>query len=44
VNTFRLVFRDYFGADLPPLPDRSFTWPDNQHLYDFKDVTDELVE
>lgn len=40
VNTFRLVFREYFGADLPPLPDRSFTWPDNDHVYDFRDVTE----
>jgi hypothetical protein len=39
VNTFRLVFREYFGADLPALPDRSFTWPDNDHIYDFRDVT-----
>jgi hypothetical protein len=39
VNTFRLVFREYFGADLPPLPDRSFTWPDDKHVYDFRDVT-----
>jgi hypothetical protein len=39
VNTFRLVFREYFGADLPPLPDRSFTWPDDDHIYDFTDVT-----
>jgi hypothetical protein len=44
VNTFRTVFREYFGADLPPLPDRSFTWPDNDHLYDFKDVTEEILE
>jgi hypothetical protein len=36
------VFREYFGADLPNLPDRSFTWPDNDHIYDFRDVT-ELV-
>jgi hypothetical protein len=42
VNTFRTVFREYFGADLPNLPDRSFTWPDNDHIYDFRDVT-ELV-
>lgn len=42
VNTFRLVFRHYFGADLPPLPDHSFTWPDDDHIYDFRDVT-ELV-
>jgi hypothetical protein len=45
VNTFRLVFREYFGAqDLEPLPDRSYTWPDNDHLYDFRDVTDLLDE
>jgi len=42
VNTFRFLFREYFGADLPPLPDRSFTWPDNDHLYDFQDITDLL--
>jgi hypothetical protein len=40
VNTFRLLFREYFGAALPPLPDRSFTWPDNDHVYDFQDVTE----
>jgi hypothetical protein len=43
VNTFRVVFREYFGADLDPLPDRSFTWPDNDHIYDFKDVTDQIL-
>jgi hypothetical protein len=39
VNTFRLVFSEYFGAALPLLPDHSFTWPDNDHAYDFRDVT-----
>ena len=43
VNTFRVVLRDYFGADLDLLPDRSFTWPDNDHLYDFRDVTDQIL-
>ena len=43
VNTFRVVFREYFGADLEPLPDRSFTWPDNDHIYDFRDVTDQIL-
>ncbi len=43
VNTFRTVFRDYFGADLPDLPNRSFTWPDNNHIYDFEDVTREIT-
>jgi hypothetical protein len=42
VNTFRTIFREYFGADLPPLPDRTFNHPDNQHLYDYQDVTDIL--
>jgi hypothetical protein len=43
VNTFRVVLREYFGAELEPLPDRSFTWPDNDHIYDFKDVTDQIL-
>ncbi|HEY4189663.1 MAG TPA: hypothetical protein VGM28_04505 [Candidatus Limnocylindrales bacterium] len=42
VNTFRTVFRTYFGADLPALQDRSYTWPDNDHIYDFEDITDLL--
>jgi hypothetical protein len=44
VNTFRVVFREYFGADLDPLPDRSYTWPDNDHLYDFRDVTSLILD
>jgi hypothetical protein len=39
-----MVFRVYFGADLPSLPDRSFTWPDNDHIYDFRDVTEMLLD
>lgn len=42
VNIFRMLFREYFGADLPDLPNRSFNWPDNDHLYDFHDITDQL--
>jgi hypothetical protein len=42
VNIFRMLFREYFGADLPDLPNRSYDWPDNDHLYDFRDVTEEL--
>lgn len=42
VNIFRMLFREYFGANLPDLPNHSFDWPDNDHLYDFRDVTDEL--
>ncbi len=40
VNTFRFTFSEIFGADLPLLPNRSFTWPDNNHIYDFEDITD----
>lgn len=42
VNTFRFLFREAFGRDLDLLTDRSFTWPDNDHIYDFRDVTDQL--
>jgi hypothetical protein len=42
VNTFRGILSAYFGADLPPVPDRSYDWPDNDHIYDFTDVTDRL--
>jgi hypothetical protein len=44
VNTFRMVFREYFGADLPPLPDRTYVFVDQRHLYDFVDVTERLEE
>jgi hypothetical protein len=44
VNTFRVVLREYFGADLDLLPDRSFTWPDNEHIYDFRDVTNLILD
>jgi hypothetical protein len=43
VNTFRLLFSEYFGADLPPLPERAYTWPDNDHIYDFQEITDLLT-
>lgn len=39
VNTFRTIFREYFGADLPDLPVHSYNWPDNDHIYDFHDMT-----
>jgi ribosomal protein L11 methylase PrmA len=40
VNTFRIVFQEYFGAKLPRLSDRSFVFPDTDHLYDFFEVTE----
>ncbi len=42
VNTFRLLFREAFGLDIDLLPDRSYTWPNNDHIYDFRDITDQL--
>jgi hypothetical protein len=42
VNSFRLVFRLYFGADLATLPDRNFVFRSMRHLYDFTDVTDRV--
>lgn len=40
VNTFRFVLSRYFGADLPPLPDEAYVFPDEDHLYEFHEVTD----
>ena len=42
VNTFRLVFDEYFDADLPLLPDRSFTSADKLRPYDLTEITDRL--
>ncbi|MDP8959428.1 MAG: LTA synthase family protein [Actinomycetota bacterium] len=42
VNSFRVVFNRYFGTDLAVLPDRTFVFIDEQHLYDFVDVTERL--
>jgi hypothetical protein len=35
VNSFRIVFNAYFGADFPLLPDRTYLSPDQGHLYEF---------
>jgi hypothetical protein len=42
VNTFRLIFGAYFGADLPLLPDRSFTSAGKYRPYDLTEITDRL--
>lgn len=40
VNIFRMILREYFGADLPDLPNRSWAWPDAKaDLYTLDDVT-----
>jgi hypothetical protein len=40
VNTFRVVFKEFFGANLPLLEDRSFAYPNTHHLYDFFEVSE----
>jgi hypothetical protein len=42
VNTFRLIFSEYFGADLPFLPDRSFVSRTSTYPYDLTEITDLL--
>jgi sulfatase-like protein len=42
VNTFRLVFGRYFDADLPLLPDRSFTSAGKFRPYDMTEITHRL--
>ena len=42
VNTFRMIFGAYFGADLPVLPDRSFTSAGKYRPYDLTEITDRL--
>ena len=42
VNSFRLVFNLYFGANLKLLPDKSFAFVDENHLYNFFDVTEKI--
>ncbi len=42
VNTFRLVFDAYFGADHGPLPDRSYVMYNHHRLYELTDVTERL--
>ena len=42
VNSFRVVFNNYFGASYDILPDRSFTYRDLDHAYDFVEVTEKI--
>jgi hypothetical protein len=43
VNTFRIIFDRYFGADLPLLPDRSWVYQDTGHPYRFTEITGRLA-
>jgi hypothetical protein len=42
VNTFRLIFSAYFGADLPLLPDRTYISRNKAYPYALTEVTDTL--
>lgn len=41
VNTFRLLFNDYFGAEFPLLEDRIYAF--GERIYENVDITDRLV-
>jgi len=43
VNSFRAVFNLYFSTKLSLLPDKNYIFLDTEHLYDFKDVTDIVI-
>ncbi|MFW6082537.1 MAG: hypothetical protein ACOC8C_00640 [Chloroflexota bacterium] len=43
VNTFRILFDHYFGADYGLLPDESYMVEDTLHPYKFMDVTDRVA-
>ena len=42
VNSYRVLFNKYFGAEYPILPDRVIAFSDDAHLYTFHDVTDKI--
>lgn len=39
VNSFRLVFRTYFGGDFSQLPDENYVFASEKHIYKFYNVT-----
>lgn len=42
VNTFRLLFNNYFGTDLKLLPDRSYLYERMNRYYNYIEITDRL--
>ncbi|MCR4264708.1 LTA synthase family protein [Nitratireductor sp. ZSWI3] len=44
VNSYRLIFNAYFGANFPLLPDRVIAFPNDGKLYEFHDVTENIRE
>ena len=41
VNSFRIIFNSYFGADYPLLEDKNY-FTNHRHPYNFVDVTDKV--
>jgi hypothetical protein len=42
VNTFRVIFNNYFGTNLNILPDKSFAFVNHGRIYDWFPVSDKL--
>ena len=42
VNSYRVVFNNYLGANFPILPDRIFFFPNDANIYEFHDVTEKI--
>lgn len=42
VNSYRILFNEIFDTDFERLPDRTYVFPDDEHLFDFHDVTDRV--
>jgi hypothetical protein len=43
VNSFRVVFNEYFGTDLPVLPDRMYRHVSDHRPFAFDDITQQVV-
>ena len=44
VNTFRVIFNLYFNTNYELLPDKSYVYEDERHLYKFTEVNDKLLD
>ncbi len=42
INTFRIILRNYFNVPIPLLPETNFIFKDENHIYDFYDITQKL--
>lgn len=42
VNTFRILFNEYFGGQFEMLEDRSFIYKNEQERYNFREITDKI--